>query len=285
MGSHSRGSLFVVATPIGNLADLSPRAKQVLTDADCIAAEDTRHTGRFLSRSGVRAELISLHEHNEAERIAMLIARLESGADVALVSDAGTPLISDPGYRLLAALREAGIRASPVPGPCAAIAALSVAGLPTHRFAFEGFLPSRRAARRARLEALAMDSRTLVFYEAGRRLQGSLEDMAAAFGPARPATVARELTKLHETIYHGVLGELAASAAQDADMQRGELVIVAGGCETGDMPDYAGVTEMLKVLLSELPLAQAVKLATRLTGARRNVVYRAAVELGKWGHS
>lgn len=283
MGSHSRGTLFVVATPIGNLADLSPRARQVLAEADCIAAEDTRHTGRFLSRRGKQAELISLHEHNEAERVALIVARLEAGADVALVADAGTPLVSDPGYRLLAALRETGIRASPIPGPCAATAALSVAGLPTDRFVFEGFLPNRGAARRARLATLAPETRTMIFYEAGRRLSAALGDMAGAFEPSRPATVARELTKLHETIYHGALGELAGRAANDADMQRGELVIVVGGRTTEGQRDDSVLSDMLDVLLAELPLAQAVKLTVRLTGARRNEVYRMAVE--KWGHS
>ncbi|CAN5279697.1 16S rRNA (cytidine(1402)-2'-O)-methyltransferase [soil metagenome] len=284
MGSHSRGTLFVVATPIGNQADLSPRARQVLGAADCVAAEDTRHTGRFLSRLGVHAKLVSLHEHNEPRRVAELVARLEAGFDVALVSDAGTPLISDPGYRLLAALREAGLRASPIPGPCAAIAALSVAGLPTDRFVFEGFLPSRHASRRKRLDTLGPEPRTMVFFEAGRRLEDALADMVAAFGAERPAVIARELTKVHETLYHGRLGELAGRAAADRDMQRGEHVIVIGGrVEVAGAHEDARVAATLRILLGELPLAQAVRLTVRLTGARRNDVYRQATDIAFQG--
>jgi 16S rRNA (cytidine1402-2'-O)-methyltransferase len=279
MPNH-RGILYVVATPIGNVADLSPRGRQVLADADFVAAEDTRHTGRFLSRCGVQAELVSLHEHNEARRTAAIVARLEKGDTGALVTDAGTPLISDPGYRLLAAMREKGLRASPVPGPCAAIAALSVAGLPTDRFAFEGFLPARRAARRARLGDLATEPRTLLFYEAGRRIAAALDDMSDRFGAQRAATVARELTKIHETLYHGTLGELATRAASDGDVQRGEHVLVVAGSPAAAEPaDAARLQGVLEVLLAELPVAQAVRLTVRLTGARRNDVYQAAIRL------
>ena len=277
---NPRGTLYVVATPIGNVSDLSPRGRQVLADADFVAAEDTRHTGRFLSRCGVQAELVSLHEHNEVKRAAAIIARLENGETGALVSDAGTPLISDPGYRLLAAVRATGLRASPVPGPCAAIAALSVAGLPTDRFVFEGFLPARKAARRTRLGELVAEPRSLLFYEAGRRLAAALGDMSVALGAQRAATVARELTKVHETLYYGTLGELAARAASDADMPRGEHVLVVAGSPAAAAPAGAARMESaLEVLLAELPVAQAVRLTVRLTGARRNDVYAAAVRL------
>ncbi|MFO0336351.1 MAG: 16S rRNA (cytidine(1402)-2'-O)-methyltransferase [Pseudomonadota bacterium] len=278
------GTLYVVATPIGNLGDLSPRAREVLAAADCVAAEDTRHSGRLLAHFGIERPLVSLHEHNEAGRVRELLARLQAGQSVALVSDAGTPLIADPGYRLVAAVRAAGIRVVPLPGPCAAIAALAVAGRPTDRVCFAGFLPPRPSARRERLRALAAETRTLVFYEAPHRLREFLDDCAAGFGATRRAFVARELTKLHESTYDGTLGELATRAALEADLLRGEAVVVIEGApeaaDTGEATGRGPGTEvLLAALLDELPASRAVDLVVKLTGARRNAVYRRALEL------
>lgn len=276
--------LYVVATPIGNMGDLSPRAREALAAATVIAAEDTRHTGQLLRAIGVDRPLVSLHEHNEAARVAELVARIEAGESVALVSDAGTPLVSDPGFLLVRAARNAGLRISPVPGACAAIAALSVAGLPSDRFCFEGFLPARGAARRARLESLARETRSLVFYEAPARIADCLEDLAATFGPTREATVARELTKLHETLYHGSLGDLAGLPARDPNLARGEIVIVvAGAAAVSDTADTVELDRVLSLLLAEMPVSQAAKLAAALTGLHRNECYARALALRPGG--
>jgi 16S rRNA (cytidine1402-2'-O)-methyltransferase len=276
------GTLFIVATPIGNLADLSARARSTLAEVDLVAAEDTRHSGQLLAQFGIQTPMCALHEHNEAARVAELVARLQGGARIALVSDAGTPLVSDPGYRLVAAAAAAGIPVVPVPGPCAAIAALSVAGLATDRFAFEGFLPQRGAARRARLEALAVEPRTLVFYEAPHRLADALADLAAVFGATREAVVARELTKLHETVYRGPLGELAGRATGEANMARGEIVLVVAGAPATEGDDDAMARQrdrLLGALLPVMPLSTAVDLVSEVTGLRRNRVYERALGL------
>jgi 16S rRNA (cytidine1402-2'-O)-methyltransferase len=276
------GSLSVVATPIGNLGDRSARARETLAAVDLVAAEDTRHSGRLLAMLGIEKPLLSLHEHNEAARADEIVARLRGGANVALVSDAGTPLVSDPGYRVVAAARAAGANVVPVPGPCAAIAALCVAGLPTDRFCFEGFLPSKAGARRARLAALAGESRTLVFYEAPHRVAETLADLAAAFGAERAAALARELTKLHETTYADALGALAARARTDADMNRGEAVLVVAGAPERAPEEAAGTVELdalLRALLAELPVSRAVDVVVRATGQRRNRVYERALAL------
>lgn len=215
------GTLYVVATPIGNLGDLSPRGRQVLAEVDVIAAEDTRHAGHLLTGLGIRTRLVSLHEQNEAARSSELVDLLREGRSVALVSDAGTPLISDPGYRLLAAARAAGLPVSPIPGPCAAIAALSVAGLPTDRFHFEGFLPAKGSARRTRLAALADRTESLVFYESVHRITETLADAVTVLGADRPAALGRELTKLHETLLRGTLAEIAVAVAGDPASRRG----------------------------------------------------------------
>lgn len=275
------GTLWIVATPIGNLEDISPRARQALAEADRVLCEDTRHTGRLLAAFGIPARTTSLHEHNEARQAEGLVASLLDGRSMALVSDAGTPLVSDPGYRLVQAAAAAGVPVRPVPGPCAAIAALSVAGLPTDRFAFEGFLPARPAQRRAALEGLAAEPRTLVFYEAGRRLAGFLDDAAEVLGGERPAVVARELTKLHETVYRGTLGELALRLAADPDAARGELVVVvAGSADKGTGEAGALLGKLLPLLLEELPPSRAVRVAARATGLPRRQVYEAALKLG-----
>lgn len=277
------GTLHVVATPIGNLKDLSERAREVLASAGLVAAEDTRHTQQLLQAHGIRARLVSVHEHNEAERAAEVLQALAGGANVALVSDAGTPLVSDPGLRIVRAVIDAGFDVRAVPGPCAAIAALSIAGLETERFAFEGFLPAKAAARRARLAALRGDSRTLIFYEAPHRLRESLEDLSTAFGPARRAVIARELTKLFETVYRGSLEELMQRARQDADLQRGEIVIVVEGAPSAAQAQAAEIEHVLGVLLAQLSVSQAADLAAALTGASRNTAYRLALKMSGQG--
>jgi 16S rRNA (cytidine1402-2'-O)-methyltransferase len=274
------GTLYVVATPIGNVEDLSPRARETLAQVSLVAAEDTRHAGQLLTRLGIQARLLSLHEHNEAGRLPELLSRLRSGDSVALVSDAGTPLISDPGYRLVAAVRDAGLPVCPIPGPCAAIAALSVAGLPTDRFHFEGFLPPRAAARRSRLKALAGRTETLVFYESVHRVLEMLEDAAELLGPGRAAGVGRELTKLHESWYRGALGELAGTVGADPSALKGEYVVVVGGDAT-DGPADAELARVVDILAVELPPAQAAALAARLTGGSRRAAYQLALAATK----
>ncbi len=281
MANAAPGRLHVVATPIGNLGDLSPRARETLAACALIAAEDTRHSAVLLRHFGITTPLVSLHEHNERARTPALIARIAAGDDVALVSDAGTPAISDPGEALVQAAAAAGIEIVAVPGPCAAVAALSVAGLPTAGFAFEGFLPARGSARRRRLGELVTERRTLVFYEAPHRLREMLEDSAATLGHERRAAVARELTKLHEQVERGELGGLAALAAHEPSLARGELVVVIEGAAAAATTDTAAadLDRALRVLLAELPLAQAARLAARLAGARDNEAYRRALAL------
>ncbi len=278
------GRLYVVATPIGNLGDLSARARDTLQSCALIAAEDTRHTGVMLKRLGLSTPMVSLHDHNERRRTPELIARIQGGASIALVSDAGTPAISDPGFDLVRAGAAAGIDIIAIPGPCALIAALSIAALPTDRFCFEGFLPPRRAARRSRLEELRLEPRTLVFYESPHRVTETLEDCAASFGGERPAAVAREITKLHETLYRGALAELAARAANSADFTRGEIVLVVGGAQpivaAAGADGHGGeLDRVLTVLLEELPLKQAAHLAARIVAVRDNEAYKRALEL------
>ena len=275
----SNGILYVVATPIGNLDDLSARARQILASVQLIAAEDTRHSGKLLQLIGCHTPMLSLHEHNEQHRTVELLNRLQSGMDVALISDAGTPLISDPGYGLVSELIQHGIRVVPIPGACAAIAALSVSGLSTARFAFEGFLVAKSGKRRERLRELLHEPRTRVFYEAPHRCQETLADMLAVFGDNRRSAVCRELTKLHETSYYGTLGELAQRAANDADMSRGEIVLVVEGApalETAATSIQA--EQLLFTLLEELPASQAAKLAARICGANRAELYELAVK-------
>ncbi|MEM9403149.1 MAG: 16S rRNA (cytidine(1402)-2'-O)-methyltransferase [Pseudomonadota bacterium] len=272
------GTLFVVATPIGNLADLSNRAKDVLAQVDVIAAEDTRHTGRLLSHLMLRKPLFALHDHNESEAANTLLDRLERGDDIALVSDAGTPLVSDPGYRLVTAAHDRGITVCPVPGPSAAIAALSAAGLASDRFTFEGFLPARTAARKQRLASLATESRTLVFFESRHRITASLADMIDAFGGDRRACIARELTKLHEQVVRATLTNLG-DALQRGDIDaRGEFVLVVEGCrETTDSAyDH---DRLLTALATRLPAKEAARLAADITGERRNALYARLLEL------
>ena len=271
------GRLQVVATPIGNLADLSARAREALSSADVIAAEDTRRTRVLLRAIGIAKPLVSLHEHNESQRTPELLARLAAGETIALVSDAGTPLLSDPGLELVQRAARAGFEVHAIPGPSAITSALAVAGLPTDRFCFEGFLPSRERERRTALAALAHEPRTLVFFEAPHRILRTLADMAAEFGAERPAAVARELTKAHETIYRGTLQELLARAQAEENFQRGEITIVVHGATA----PTAGVDGQLlrrtvELLAQELPPGRVAAIAAQLTGATRAAAYALA---------
>jgi 16S rRNA (cytidine1402-2'-O)-methyltransferase len=284
---ESPGRLYVVATPIGNLGDLSARAGEVLKACALIAAEDTRHTGVLLKHFGIGTPQVSLHDHNEMQRVPDLIARICQGASIALVSDAGTPAISDPGFELVRAAAVAGIEVVAIPGACAAIAALSIGGLPTDRFCFEGFLPARGAARRKRLAALADEPRTLVVYESPHRVKEALEDCAAAFGGERRAVVAREITKMHETTYRGPLRELLERAGADVDFGRGEIVLLIAGApsaagddaERGADGHGGALDRVLNMLLAELPLKQAARLAAQILDVRDNEAYKRALHL------
>jgi 16S rRNA (cytidine1402-2'-O)-methyltransferase len=267
-----RGKLYVVATPIGNLSDLSPRARAVLEKVDVIAAEDTRHTRGLLSQIVAESRLIAYHEHNEKDRIAELLERLTRGQSIALVSDAGTPLISDPGWRLVSEARAAGFDVVPVPGASAALAALCAAGLPTDHFVFEGFLPRRDSARAERLDWLRAEQRTLVFYEAVHRVAATLAAMRAVFGADRDAVVARELTKVHEQIVAGSLAELEARLGADIPLL-GEFVIVVAGA-AAVAPDEVAAQRVYSLLAAELDSATALRLTTAITGVARNALYK-----------
>ena len=266
-------TLYVVATPIGNLSDLSPRALEVLRTVAAICAEDTRRTGQLLSHFGIQQPLVALHEHNEEALAQRIVARLQAGESLALVSDAGTPLVSDPGFRLVRAAREAGVRVSPVPGACAAIAALSVAGLPSDRFSFEGFLPAKASARRDRLQSLAGEVRTMVFYESSHRIGESLADMAAIFGGGRQAVLARELTKLFETVLDGDLAGLLEQVEADDNQRKGEFVVVVRGAADDAQAQLAQGRHLYARLSEHLPPSTAAKLAAELTGAPRKALY------------
>lgn len=273
------GTLYVVATPIGNLEDMSARAIRILSEVDVIAAEDTRHSAKLLQHYGIRTKVVSIHEHNERTQAPRLVEMLRDGKSIALISDAGTPLLSDPGFHLVRLARAADVPVVPIPGPCAAVAALSVAGLPTDRFVFEGFPPPRQAARRAAFEAMRHEPRTIVYYESSHRIAESIADMVAVFGADRPAVLARELTKKFETVHLGTLADLQARL-QAADERLGEFVILLHGAVDGANADkQADLDEVLSVLLRSVPLKDAVSLAARLTGAAKNRVYDRALKL------
>ncbi|MEN9423751.1 MAG: rRNA ((1402)-2-O)-methyltransferase [Pseudomonadota bacterium] len=277
-----QGILYCVATPIGNLADMTERGKRILAEVDKIYAEDTRVTRGLLTHFGIQNTLASLHDHNEADRVASIQAELEQGMQLALVSDAGTPLISDPGYKLVHALGEAGHKVVPIPGASALIAALSVAGLPTDRFVFEGFLPAKSVSRRKCLESVKDEPRTVVYYESSHRIADMLDDVVATLGTDRRMVILRELTKLFESIYRGTAGELVAQLAADTNMSRGEFVVViAGKVLTEDQEQLSALRadSILAVLLEELPVKQAAALAARLTGLPKNQLYKQALAL------
>ncbi len=272
--ANPRGRLQVVATPIGNLDDLSARARRALEEADVIAAEDTRHTLALLQAIGVSRPLLSLHTYNESQRVPELLRRLEAGQTVVLVSDAGTPLLSDPGFELVRDAARAGHDVRAIPGPSAITAALAVAGLPTSRFCFEGFLPARDRERRTRLAQIASETRTLVFFEAPHRIADMLSDLATELGADRRAVVAREMTKTHETVYRGTVTELAALACQEPNFQRGELTVVVEGAAEGDAAVDPQLLRLAVDLLSkELPAGKAASIVAKLTGAKRSDVY------------
>lgn len=268
------GRLQVVATPIGNMGDVSARARQALASAAAVAAEDTRHTGALLQALGIARPLLSLHAHNETQRVPEILARLAAGETIALVSDAGTPLLSDPGYELVRAAAEAGIDVEAIPGPSAITTALAVAGLPVSRFCFEGFLPARERERRAHLAQLADEPRTLVFFEAPHRITATLADLATEFGDDRRAVVARELTKAHETIYRGTLAELAQRSAKEDNFTRGEItIVVAGATREASGVDTALLRRAVDLLSKELSPSRAAAIAAHLTGATRSEAY------------
>jgi 16S rRNA (cytidine1402-2'-O)-methyltransferase len=262
------------------MGDLSDRARDALRSADLIAAEDTRRTLGLLQHLGIAKPLLSLHSHNETQRLPEVLARLAAGSRVVLVSDAGTPLLSDPGFELVRAAVAQGIPVGVIPGPSAITAALALCGLPVDRFCFEGFLPAAGRERRARLGALAAETRTMVFFEAPHRIADSLVDLSTQFGAERPAVIARELTKLHETVYRGSLEQLCAAAAQDANLQRGEItLIVQGAPPAPDGADQALMRRALELLLNELPPGKAAAIAAQLAGGRRADAYDLAMQL------
>lgn len=277
--SAELGVLYVVATPIGNLADISQRALAVLASVDVIAAEDTRHSSRLLQQYDIHTKTLALHEHNERVRAPEIIARLQQGGSVALISDAGTPMISDPGFHLVKLAREQGIRVVPVPGASAMITALSAAGLPSDRFVFEGFLPSKSAARHKRLQAISSEARTLIFYEAPHRLLDTLADMAEVFGVERYVVLARELTKTFETIKGDAVGALLEWARADADQQKGEIVLLVKGAEEEKDAIDGEAQRMLRILCDELPLSQASALAAKITGMPKKPLYQLGLSL------
>ncbi len=274
MSNEDQGVLYVVATPIGNLGDISQRALDTLASVDRIAAEDTRHSGRLLSHFGIQKPLLALHEHNETARLEQLLSLLQAGESLALISDAGTPLISDPGFKLVRALREQGIRVIPIPGASALIAALSVSGLPTDRFVFEGFLSAKTKARQDQLHALVNEQRTLIFYESSHRIGDLLRDLGLVFGPARPAVIARELTKLYEQVVDGSLADLAQWLEQRAEHQKGEFVVIVQGAEpvtTGDISPED--QKLLRLLANELPPRKAAAIVADFTGKKKKPFY------------
>jgi len=277
---NASGRLEIVATPIGNLADLSARARSSLENATLVAAEDTRRTQALLSALGISRPLVSLHLHNESARVAELISRLQAGATIALVSDAGTPVLSDPGYELVRAAIDAGLEVRPIPGASAIITALAASGLPADRFCFEGFLPTRTNERRARLDALAAETRTLVFFEAPHRIGASLADLALSFGEERQAVIGRELTKTFETFYRDTLGALRERAQADANVRRGEITLVVAGAppvEAGGV-DRELLSRVIAVLSRELAPGKVAALAAQITGATRAEAYSVALQ-------
>lgn len=276
-GKHSTGKLFIVATPIGNLQDMSPRAQATLTKVDYIACEDTRHSKKLMTFFSISTRLVALHDHNESEQAKTIIADLNSGSSVALISDAGTPLVSDPGYRLVQMAQSEGIEVVTIPGPCALISALSIAGLPSDSFAFHGFLPAKEGQKRALLDSLKTYPHTLIFYESPKRLMSTLATLSDMFGD-RMCVVARELTKQYETVYRDTVSNLSTYFSMQASV-KGELVLLLEGAGIKNEIDRVLLDDVLQDLLPCLPLKQAVALVVKLTGINRNIVYERALEL------
>ncbi|MDT8371451.1 MAG: 16S rRNA (cytidine(1402)-2'-O)-methyltransferase [Gammaproteobacteria bacterium] len=279
MTEFETATLYIVATPIGNLSDMSQRAIDTLKDVSIIAAEDTRHSGHLLKHFSISTPSISLHEHNEQQRSEVLLQRLKQGESIALISDAGTPLISDPGYRLVSLVREHGVSVVPIPGSCALIAALSASGLASDRFTFEGFLPSKQGVRLQTLQLLLAESRTMIFYDAPRRLQGTLHDMVDVFGETRQACIARELTKLHETITTKPLGELLAWVSDDTNQLKGECVLLVEGVKQQKDTSETEINRVLALLLKELPVKKAATITASLLDVSKNTAYDMALKL------
>jgi 16S rRNA (cytidine1402-2'-O)-methyltransferase len=278
MKSGKTGMLYVVATPIGNLSDMTQRAIETLAAVDVIAAEDTRHSRVLLQQYEIKSPMISVHEHNEAAQSERVLKMLDQGKSVALISDAGTPLISDPGARLIDAAYEAGASVIPIPGPSALSCMLSVAGQPVDRFCFEGFLPSRQAARRKQLELLVNEPRTLVFFESTHRIIQSLHDMQDMFGAERPCTVGRELTKRYETVYRGAISDVIQLMEGDSNAVKGEFVVVVAGAADNMDIDMEMGRKIMDALLDDLPVSRASVIAARLSGVRKKELYRYGVE-------
>lgn len=272
--------LYIVPTPIGNLSDITLRAIEVLKSVDCIAAEDTRHSGVLLQHLDVKAPMMALHDHNEQQRASVLIERIQQGQSIALISDAGTPLISDPGYHLVKQCRDAGVKVVPLPGPCAAITALSAAGLPTDRFVFEGFLPAKEKGKEDRLQALVEESRTMVFYESPRRVIDTLTTMLNVFGD-RQIVTARELTKTFETIHALPLSEMIEWLQEDDNRTRGEFVLMVAGKTEVEEELSAEATRTLLLLMKELPLKKAAALTAEIYGLKKNALYAWGLEQQK----
>jgi len=275
---NSQGQLYIVPTPIGNLGDITQRALSVLQSVDLIAAEDTRHTGLLLQHFAISARLFALHDHNEQQKAQTLLAKLQEGQNIALVSDAGTPLINDPGYHLVRTCREAGIRVVPLPGPCAAIAALSAAGVPSDGFCYEGFLPAKSKARRDALKAIEQEPRTLIFYESTHRLLESLEDICTVLGESRYVVLAREITKTWESIHGAPIGELLAWVKEDENRRKGEMVLIVEGFDVQEEALPADALRTLALLQAELPLKKAAALAAEIHGVKKNALYKYALE-------
>lgn len=267
-------TLYIVATPIGNLNDITLRAIEILKNVDLIAAEDTRHSGLLLQHLGIKAKLFALHDHNEQEKSQILIEKLNSGLSIALISDAGTPLINDPGYHLVKACRENDIKVVPIPGACAAIAALSVAGLPSDKFSYEGFLPAKSKARQDYLTTLVNETRTMIFYESTHRLLDTLQDMQTVFGTDKQIVLAKELTKTWETIVSYPVNQLINWLNKDVTRQKGEFVLIVEGHTKSDKDIDPNVINTLKLLVKELPLKKAAAITAEIYGLKKNQLYQ-----------
>jgi 16S rRNA (cytidine1402-2'-O)-methyltransferase len=273
------GTLYIIATPIGNLTDISQRAIKTLSDVDVVACEDTRHTKRLLDAYSITNKTISLHDHNERQKQEYIASLLKDGKNIALVSDAGTPLISDPGFHLVRHCRELGLSVSPIPGACAAIAALSVAGLPTDRFSFEGFLPSKSGARQSVLTAVAHETRTMVFYDAPRRAIDTVTDIVAVLGGDRDIVIARELTKTFETVYSDKAENILTWLAQDPNQLRGEMVLIIEGHKADPNEMLPQAITTLKLLLTEMKPKKACAITAEIHGVKKNALYDIALSL------